>query len=201
MKNMKQKLKYLTSVPIIVGVFIIIYASLGMVYYHKHSEKQDLTSQVMLKRSILQKAQPDVKELNVQLSQAKAELEEIQMSLPNSGQGIDIYNTLVDLGRKWNVEILNIQASPAVAPKEGEGGPTLPYSLTIQGSQNDTLGFISDLIQGRELLQGLELQNINVQRGVSSGNLATVALDLNIHTWPDLTSETQNTGQTSGGKK
>ena len=150
---MKQKLlKYVLSVPVIVGVFFIIYASIGMVYFHKHSEKQDLTSQVMLKRNILQKAQPDVKELNVQLSQAKAELEEIQTSLPNTGQGIDIYNTLVDLGRRWNVEILNIQALSAVAPKEGEGGPTLPYSLTIRGSQNDTLGFISDLIQGRELL-------------------------------------------------
>ena len=201
MKNMKQKLKYLTSVPIIVGVFVIIYASLGMVYFNKHNEKQDLTSQVMLKRNILQKLQPDVKELNAQLSQAKAELEEIQTSLPNPGQGIDIYNTLVDLGRRWNVEILNIQAFSAVAPKEGEGGPTLPYSLTIQGSQNDTLGFISNLIQGRELLQGLELQNINVQGGASSSGLVTIAMDLNIHTWPDFTSETQDTGQTSGSKK
>jgi hypothetical protein len=201
MKNMKNKLKYLISVPVIVGVFIIIYASLGMVYFNKHSEKQDLTSQVTFKRSILQKAQPDVKELNAQLSQAKTELEEVQTSLPNSGQGIDIYNTLVDLGRRWNVEILNIQAFSAVPPTLGEGGPTLPYSLTIQGSQNNTLGFISDLIQGRELLQGLELKNINAQSAISSNDLVTIALDLNIHTWPDLTSETQTTDQTSGGKK
>ncbi len=198
---MKQKLKYLISVPVIVGVFIIIYASLGIVSYYKNNEKKDLTSQVELKRTILQKLQPNITELNAQLSQTKAELEQIQTSLPNPGQGIDIYTTLVDLGRRWNVEMLNIQAFSAVVPKNGASGPTLPYSLTIRGSQNNTLGFISDLIQGRELLQGVELQNINVQDGASSEDLVTIALNLNIHTWPDLTSETQDTGQTSGGKE
>jgi hypothetical protein len=51
------------------------------------------------------------------------------------------------------------------------------------------------------LLQGLELKNINVQSAVSSGDMVTIALALNIHTWPDFTLETQDTGQTSGGKK
>jgi Tfp pilus assembly protein PilO len=198
---MKPKLKLLTSVPIVIGIFVIIYASLGMVYYTKHNQSLDLSSQVALKRTIMQKPQPNIKELNTQLSQAQAELQAILTSLPNPGQGIDIYSTLSDLGRKWNVEILSIQAFSAIVTEQSESGPTLPYSITIRGSQDDTLAFISSLIQGSELLQGLELKGINVQSGASSDDLDTVVLQLYIHTWPDFTSEGQDTGQTSGGKK
>jgi len=200
-QSMKQKLKFLTSIPIIIGVFVIIYASLGMVYFNRHSQSHDLASQITLKRTILQKPQPNVKELNAQLSQAKAEIEEIQTSLPYPGQGIDIYSALVDLGRKWNIAILNVAASLPIPPNDGEGGPTLPYSLTIEGSQDDTLAFISSLIQGSELLQGLELQKINVQSVASSNDPDTVVLELYIHTWPDLTSGGQDMGQISGSKK
>jgi Tfp pilus assembly protein PilO len=201
MKGQKKKLKFLTSIPIIIGVFIIIYASLGMVYFNRHSQSGDLASQITLKRTILQKPQPNVKELNTQLKEAEAELEAIQTSLPNPGQGIDIYGALVDLGRKLNINILNIVASSPIPPKDSEGGPTLPYSLTIKGSQDDTLAFISSLIQSTELLQGLELQNINIQSGATSDDPDTVDLRLYIHTWPDLTSGGQDIGQTSGSKK
>ena len=201
MKGMKRKLKLLTSVPIVIGIFIIIYASLGMVYYTKHDQSLDLSSQVALKRTIMQKPQPNIRDLNTQLKEAEAELQAILTSLPNPGQGIDIYSTLSDLGRKWNVEILNIQAFSAIVTEPGEGGPTLPYSITIRGSQEATLALISNLIQGRELLQGLELKNINVQSGAEAEDSVTVALDLYIHTWPDFTSEGVDTGQTSGSKK
>jgi len=201
MKGMKQKLKFLTSIPLIIGIFVIIYAALGMVYFNKHNESSDVASQITLKRTILQKPQPNINELNTQLKESKAALEAIQTSLPNPGQGIDIYNALLDLGRKWNINILNILASSPIPPKDGEGGPTLPYSLTIKGSQDNTLGFISSLIQSTELLQGLELQNINVQSGASSDNTDTVVLQLYIHTWPDFTSGGEDMGQISGSKQ
>jgi len=200
-QSAKQKLKILTSIPVIAGIFIIIYASLGMVYFNKHDKSDNLASQIALKQAALQKPIPNIKALNSQLSDAKAELDTITTSLPYAGQGIDIYNALVDLSRKWNVEIMNITASAPIMPNDVEGVPILPYSLTIRGSQNNALAFISNLIQGGELLQGLELKKINVQSEVSSGDMVTISMALNIHTWPDFTSGTQDTGQTSGGKK
>ena len=200
-QSMKKKLKIFTSIPLLAGIFIIIYASLGMVYFNKHDKSNDLASQIAAKQAILQKPIPNIKELNSQLSDAKAELETITTSLPYPGQGIDVYNILVDLSRRWNVEILNISASTPILPNDIEAVPTMPYSLTIKGSQDNTLGFISNLIEGREMLQGLEVQNIHVQGGASSSDPVTIALNLNIHTWPDFTSGTQDTGQTSGGKK
>jgi hypothetical protein len=200
-QSMKNKLKIFASIPIVVGIFLLIYASLGIVYFNRHDKSHELTSQIALKQAVLRKPAPDIKQLNSQLSDAKAELATITTSLPYPGQGIEICYILVDLGRTWNVEISNIEAYPALTPTDGASGPILPYSLTIQGSQNDALSFISDLIQGRELLQGMEVQDITVQRVDSADDIVTIVLNLNIHTWPDLTSETQNTSQTSGVKK
>jgi Tfp pilus assembly protein PilO len=201
MKGQKQKLKFLTSIPAVISVFVIIYASLGIVYFNRHSQSRDLASQITLKRTVLQRPQPNIKELNAQLTESQAELEALQTSLPNPGQGIDIYNALVDLSGKWNINILNIVASSPIPPNDSESGPTLPYSLTMQGSRDNTLAFISNLIQSTELLQGLELKNINIQSGASSDDPDTVDLELYIHTWPDFTSTGQDISQVSGSKK
>jgi len=199
---MKRKRKFLNSIPIIIiGFFVIIYASLGMVYSNKHDKSHDLASQVTNKRTILQRPQPNIKALNTKLGEAQAGLAAILTSLPSPGQGIDIYSVLVDLGRKGNIKILGMTASTPIAPADGESGPTLPYSVTIQGSQADTSAFISNLIQRTELLQGLELKSVNIQSGASSDYPDTTRLELCVHAWPDFSSGGQDTSQISGSKK
>ncbi len=107
-------------------------------------------------------------------------------SLPNAEQGIDVYSALVELGRKSNVEILSIEAGSAVAPKGGVGGKTiLPYSVSITGSQQDVLAFISSLADGQKLLQGVEIRDVDIDTTAVDGS-ETAALNLNIHTWPDF---------------
>jgi len=183
MKNKKLKLKYL--IPVIIGIFIIIYASLGMTYFHKNSQQKDISSQIEQKRTTLKKKSPDIDALNAQLNQAKAELEKIQVSLPDSGNGIDIYAELVAMGNTCDVDIQSIQGSNATGSKTSGVSQIMPFSLNVMGTRDNVFNFISNLIQDQTLLRGLGLENISFSG--NSGTRITVAMRINIHTWPDLT--------------
>ncbi len=199
----KQRLRFLTSLPFIVGVFAIIYVALAVVYFDKDKERQGMTSQVLVMRSALNKPLPNMAELQGKLDDANAESSSLLSSLPNVEQGIDVYGALVDLGNQnGNIDILKIQSSPPIVRKEASGSKTiLPYSVTVKGAQEDTLAFISSLTQGSKLLQGLELTSVTVKSDASQDGTKTTELDLYIHTWPDPNLQAQAAGQVSGSKK
>ncbi|MDO8491917.1 MAG: type 4a pilus biogenesis protein PilO [Dehalococcoidia bacterium] len=199
---MKQKLRFLASIPFVVGVFIIVYVALGMVYFNKENETRGLTSQVLVMRSALGKPLPNTAELQTRLDDVRAESEAVLAALPSAEQGIDVYGALVELGNQGNIEIMRMEAFPPVVRKDGIGGKTiLPYAITVRGSQEDTLAFVSSLIQGAKLLRGLELTNVSVKRAASEDGEIATELELNIHTWPDFNLAEASAGQVSGGKK
>ncbi len=197
------KRKIFTSMPfVVIGAFLIIYISFGVVYLQKQGEFQSLGSQMSLQRSVLQKPPPDIEKLRSQLKESESEFEITLTSLASSKQGIDIYGVLVDLGRNSKAEVMSIEASPPITAKAGKVNETiLPYSLVVRGNQSDILGFISSLIRGGELLKGLELKSINITNGTLPGDSGTLSLELYIHTWPDATLGTKQVPQLSGVKK
>ncbi len=195
------KKKIFTNVPLVViGAFLIIYISFGVVYFQKQGESQSLGSQMSLQRAILQKPPPDIEKLRSQLKESESEFEITLTSLASSKQGIDIYGVLVDLGRNNNAEVMSIEASPPITAKVGNE-TILPYSLVVRGSQSDILDFISSLVRGGKLLKGLELKSINITNGTLPDDSGTLNLELYIHTWSDATLGTKEVPQLSGVKK
>ncbi|MDD5095687.1 MAG: hypothetical protein PHV74_15135 [Dehalococcoidia bacterium] len=201
--NRQTKRRIITNVPLVViGALLIIYASLGIVYLQKQVEFQGLGLQMSLQRTILLKPPPDIEELGSQLKEAESLFEITPASISSSNQTTDIYGVLVDLGRNSNAEVMSMEASPPTRDKGGTvNGTILPYSLVVRGKQSDLLGFISSLIQGARLLEGLELKSIDIKNGALPDDLGTLNLKLCIHTWPDATSGTKEEPPLTGVKK
>ncbi len=185
---------------VVIGTFLIIYISFGVVYLQKQGEFQSLGSQMSLQRAILQKPPPDIEKLRSQLKQSESEFEITLTSLASSKQGIDIYGALLDVGRNSKAEVMSIEASPPITAKVGNE-TILPYSLVVRGSQSDILDFISSLIGGGKLLNGLELKSINIKNGTLPDDSSTLNLELYIHTWSDATLGTKEVPQLPGVKK
>lgn len=110
--NLK-KLRILVSIPLIVGIFLIIYAGFGMAYFQRQAEAKDVESQIMLQRTILKKPalSYDVEQLQTELAAKEEEvalkLQEIMeflIALPNSEQSIGVYDFLVELSREIDLE-------------------------------------------------------------------------------------------------
>ena len=195
------KEKIFNNVPfVIIGAFLIIYISFGVVYLQKQGEFQSLGSQMSLQRAILQKPTPDIEKLRSQLKESESEFQTALKSLASSKQGLDIYGVLVDLGRNGNAEVMSIEASPPITAKVGNE-TILPYSLVVRGSQSDILDFISSLIRGGKLLKGLELKSIDIKNGTLPGDPGTLNLKLHIHTWPDSILVAKEVPQLTGVKK
>ena len=167
---MKTRIKRIfTSLPLIVGVFIVVYAGFGMVYYQKHAESQELEARMAPTRVILERPAPDLEELEGKLSEAEAMFEAEWVSLPDSEQGIELYTALVDVATKNNVEVVSISASQPTEAKHGSiNYSILPYNVSLKGSQNSILSLVSSLAEASGLLHSLEVNNVNISTSTSS---------------------------------
>jgi hypothetical protein len=201
--NIQISRKALSKLPLIIfGAFLIIYISLGVMYYQKQADARGLDSQILLQTKLLQKAPLNSEKLRSQLKEATAEYEMTLTSLPGPEQGIDVYAVLVEMDRNSRVEVMSITAGPPITVKSGKGSETiLPYYLVVLGKQSDLLEFIASLIQGDKLLQGLELKSIDIQNSILPGGSGTLNIELDFHTWlisiPETPAKTKLPGSKS----
>ncbi len=182
-----------TSLPFIIGVFLIIYACLGSAYIRKQDQYQGLQSQIALKSALLQKPRADLKALEDELNNVEMQLKEKEASLPNSEQGIEIIDTLLEVAQMSNVEVVSVQATPPsekqskVSTKDNVTGlATVSLTLTVQGTQNGILAFISNLTGSPELLKSSEVKGVTIGYNERSGSLYTTQLELRIYVPPKV---------------
>jgi len=185
---MKTKIKRIfTSLPFIIGVFVIVYASFGMVYYQKHAESRELEARIAPTRIVLERPALNLEELEEQLSEAQAEFEIEWASLPDSEQGIELYNALVDVALKNNVKVVSMSASQPVGAEQGNTNfSILPYNISLQGTQNNILSFISSLADNSGLLCSSEINNVNISNSTISDpedETAQTAANMQIHVY------------------
>lgn len=179
-----------TNIPLLIGIFIIIYAALGLVYFQKQAERRDLDLQIIPIRTVLEKPAPNLQELEAELAKAENQLETKWASFPSSEQGIELYDALVDMAQGNNVKVVSVVASKPVEKEDGGISYTLlPFNLNVQGSQSNILAFVSSLSRGPGLLQSSEVKSINISTGTSANttdNVTRVAnLQLYIYVQPD----------------
>lgn len=164
---MKYK-RIFTSIPFIIGIFIVIYAGFGLVYFQKHNEWRDINAQIIPTRTALSKPSADLGQLESQLSQIEFQFEQAWATLPDANQGIDLYDALIEVARQSNVDVISVVAS---SPADGHYGgitfTTLPYNINVQGSETGILNFVSNLADGTGLLESSEVQNLIIINGES----------------------------------
>jgi len=155
-----------TSIPFLIGVFLVVYAGFGLVYFQKHAERQDLYSQMTPLRAVLKKPPPDSAALKRELSQVEAEFEAAWKSFPSSEQGLELYSALIDVAEKSNVTVGSVGAGSSTDRQEdGISYSLFPYQLSVQGSHEDILAFTSNLAEGPGILQGLQVGSIQISSG------------------------------------
>jgi len=187
MSEMKTRIKRIfTSLPFIIGIFVIVYAGFGMVYYKKQAESRELEARMAPTRIVLERPAPNLKELEEKLSEAKAEFDKEWASLPDSKQGIELYYALVDVAAQNNVEIVSMAASQLVGAEKGNTNlKILPYNISLEGSEASILAFISSLADSPGLLRSSEINNVNISNSTSESEDETtpIAANMQIHVY------------------
>ena len=167
--NVKMKYKRIfTSIPFIIGIFIVIYAGFGLVYFQKHNEWRDINSQIIPTRTVLSKPSTDLGQLERELSQIELQFEQAWTTLPNSDQGIDLYDALIEVAHQSNVDVIGVVAS--LPTDQNHGGITfsvLPYNINVEGSKTGILNFVSNLADGPGLLRSSEIKNLIITNNKS----------------------------------
>ena len=189
---MKTRIKRIfTSLPFIVGVFVVVYAGFGMVYYQKHAESRQIEARTAPARIILERPAPNLAELEERLNKARAELDAEWASLPETKMAIELYDALVVVAVENNVDLKSITASQPVGSTLGNVGYSiLPYNVSLEGSQNNILSFISSLADGPGLLASSEINNVNLSSSVSSNTTeetvsTTANIQIHVYTRPN----------------
>ncbi|MFA4836088.1 MAG: hypothetical protein WC749_08490 [Dehalococcoidia bacterium] len=199
-----KKLRILASPLLVIGIFIIIYVGFGTAYYQKQANIEDVKAEISLRETLLKKpaSTSNLEEAQNKLAQAamtleqkggelalkKADYSSLALSLPGPEQSLDIYNEIVGFGAatkldsSQGVEIKDISSSVPVRGKNTD--ITISYSLTVDGSRDALLDFISRLITSQKFLYSMELKKVDISSNEDSGS-NTLTLDLDIYTRPD----------------
>jgi hypothetical protein len=186
MKRIINIKKIFLSLPFIVGVFIIIYAGISIVYFQKQAQYKNLKVQIDDTYLVLQtKPNPDLEVLNDNLSNIEAEIAEKIALLPTSAQGIEVIDTLIAETVMSNVEFSRLEGAPLIEDGGEEIGagtsPILPLIFYVEGTKYNTLVFISNMIENYELLKSLEIKGISIQQSASSSDEYVTKMELNVY--------------------
>lgn len=179
-----------TSIPFIVGFFLIIYAGFGFVYIQKQSEWREINEQLIPALTALERPAPDTVALANQLAEAESDFDNAWAELPQADQVIDLYDALVEVAESSDVELVSISAAqPKGENYQGLTYHVISYSLSVQGYKNDILYFVSSLVDGPQLLHTCRVGNLSMNTAESANATgyeeSRASMHLYIYTRPD----------------
>jgi hypothetical protein len=136
---------------LVIGIFIIVFAGLGVVCYQQINQQNQLNEELTLAEAKLNEFQLEQLsyrkgELERRLSQAISQFETAKAILSQSTGSIATTSTLFDIAEAYGVEVTELSSSGLVS-EELEGVPCSVLSLTVrvEGDIPDLIGFITKL--------------------------------------------------------
>ena len=142
------KLSKTTWIFLVIGIFIILAAGLGMAYSQQHQEQSRLNEELALAQLRLNKYPPQQvssqkEELESQLAKAESQLKAARASLYQSPESIEASDALFDLAQLCNVEVTEI-SSPGLTTEALDGVTlsVLPLTVTVEGDVLNLIDFI-----------------------------------------------------------
>ncbi len=159
------KLSRTSWLTIIIGIFLIVLASLGVVYAQQIREQKQLDDkpiQARLKLTELQIEQLPLQkaELEKQLSQTMSELETTRATFSEQIETVTVINTLLDVAAARSVEVVELTFSEAPGKQAGNGS-IKALSAKVSGDIPNLVSFISTL-NGRLTTGIVETLTINI---------------------------------------
>ncbi|MFQ6121809.1 MAG: hypothetical protein ACE5LA_01945 [Dehalococcoidales bacterium] len=147
---------------ILVGVFLIIYIALGILYFQQGTKQKDLEEQINKLRIVVAKPLPSPEKLRAEYDEVNRSLS--PMSVP---EAIAI---LVGIAERSGIDVAPGSGKFSVPPpgdpkmqKVGEGNyQILPFrSVKVQGDPDSVTAFLSDLDSGKTM-KTLILKKVDV---------------------------------------
>ena len=133
------------------GIFVVLMASLFVVYYQQGQERSRLSRELSLVQLTLARFSPEKlsaqqRILESRLTRTELEFATAKNKLSQSIESIDVTDTLFKVADTHNVEIIGID-SPGVTSEELEGVSLSILSLTamVEGDVSNLVDFIIEL--------------------------------------------------------
>lgn len=145
------KLSKKTWIVTVIGIFVVILISLGIVRYQQVHEQNQLNEQLALTRSRLRDIQPEQlssrqTELERQLSQAKSQFEAVKAILSQPAGNITTSSILFDIAKAHDVEVAKMtSSSPATESLEGVDCSVISITAKVEGDVPNIVSFIAML--------------------------------------------------------
>jgi len=172
---------------IIAGFFIIASASLGVVYFQRVNEQNELNEQLVSARSRLNEIQLEQlssqqTELNKQLNQTTSQREAVKAILSEPLGSITVNSILFDIAEAYGLEI-TVVTSPGLATENLEGiiCSSITLNATVEGDVGDLVNFVTKL--NSRLASGIvESITITVPEAAGAGE-ASADIQLVVYTY------------------
>ena len=146
------KLSKKAIILLVICVFVILVAGLGMTYSRQEGEQSQLDEELTLAKQRLEKY-PDEeaefaaqqKELESRLARAESRLRAAKANLYQSIESIEASDTLFTLAQDCGVEVVKIQSPGVTTKKIGEVTlSALSLTVTIEGDVLNIIDFVSE---------------------------------------------------------
>lgn len=168
-------------------VFLMVYAGFGVVYFEKQAEYRRLETQMTPNKLLLQRPRPDFVAMDAQLARAEAELKAKWNYLPGQDKCIEQIQTLISLADNTTCNVTGVSAAaPVKKTSQGATYYILSYSVTVEGTDDAILTFTQTLAQNPGILQGMEVDSINIGTSRNEALPYTATVKILIPTKPDF---------------
>ena len=181
LKSLIGKAHFLVNAPLIIGVFLIICAGLGIVYLQHEREQDDLSAQLAITSAALQNPPQDIDALETELDQKTSELEELIQSFPSELVDTELIAAVLQtaIDTSDNITITEWEVGSPTRRNVGANAYlTFPFSIKAWGSLDELLNFIEQLESQTEVLTTLVFESAKFR---SQGDESSVDLSFYIY--------------------
>ena len=161
---------------ILIGLPLLLYLSLALVYLQERSAQTTAFARVRTSLDLLRRPTPDLKAVEADIAQADAAISEARSSFEQESSEALIAG-LLDRAERSGLEVVGIAARPVVTRKEDDKSySVLPISIQALGGTGQVLGFINSLDY-----PSMQVENVSLSMGEEGYN---ATLELVVHLTP-----------------
>ena len=159
-----------------IGAFIIILATLFIVYARQSSERKELETnlagaQTQLSSLISGRGvmETQLAEQQDKLAEAQALLNSARGSFPKVGASIEYDEVLTELAASWSLEVKSLTANlPREKKLQGVTFLTVAFDVEVSGETNGILGMVSDIAKDKRFASAtVDVVDITIPQRVS----------------------------------
>jgi hypothetical protein len=154
--------------PLIGGLFLIVYGAIGLLYYEERQAQAALLERIGVMDRLLQ-----IAALQEPLAEVQARAKEVTSVIPVSIlPDQDVFPAMRDLADEWGVEVLSQKSSRLRRIKFGENSyEAHPFDITVQGTYVEVMNF-DRVLEFQEVIPTLVVRKVSIDAAADTGTAA-----------------------------